>query len=97
MDNIKFMNKNDLIKYLAKRCSLTNQKSKEVVDNLLDIIINSLKRGEEINLVGFGKFWASYAKTSLKSMPQSIQKVLIPARFVPKFKCSKSLKRQFLL
>ena len=26
MDKIKFMNKNDLIKYLAKRCSLTNQK-----------------------------------------------------------------------
>ena len=90
------MNKTELVKYLAKRCDLPINKSRQVVDNFLDLIVLALKRGEIITLAGFGKFWANYSKSRIKQVPNSLNKVLVPAKFVPKFKCSSTLKRQFL-
>ena len=90
------MNKTELVKYLAKRCDMSVSKSKLVVNNLLDLIVLALKRGEVITLAGFGRFWANYSKSCIKKVPNNLNKVLVPAKFVPKFKCSNALKRQFL-
>lgn len=90
------MNKTDLIRFLAKRCDLSLNKSRQVVENILDLMVLALKRGEVITLKGFGRFWANYSKSCLKCVPNSLNKVLVPAKFTPKFRCSESLKRQFL-
>ena len=76
------MNKTDLIKFLAKRCDLSLVKSRQVVENMLDLMVLALKRGEVITLKGFGKFWANYSKSCLKYVPNSLNKVLVPAKFL---------------
>ena len=51
------INKKALSKSLAKKTLLTQRESSEVIDALLGIILEELKYGEEVSLVGFGKFY----------------------------------------
>lgn len=91
------MNRQDLVKILAKESSLSIKKADEIVGNLLKIISTGLFCGEEIRLSGFGTFWTKFIR-SYKIYNQNEQKhSIIPARFVPKFRCSKTLKKQFLV
>lgn len=48
--------KNDIIRELAKKEDITILDSQMVVNGLLDIIIDSVDEGYEVNLSGFGRF-----------------------------------------
>ena len=50
------MNKNDLIAEVADRTGLSKADATKSVDYVFDIITDSLKKGEEVRLVGFGTF-----------------------------------------
>ena len=50
------MNKNDLIAEVADRSGLSKADATKAVDYVFDIITASLKKGEEVRLVGFGTF-----------------------------------------
>ena len=89
------MNKTELIKIFAKQTNLNLKKSKEAVDVLIQIIVTALERGEEVQLSGFGKFWAKYYKGTLKNVPNTGILSKISPRFVPKFRPSSCLKRRF--
>lgn len=91
------MNKKDLVKILAKKSFLPLKKAGEVVDNLLEIIVSCLYCGEEIRLQGFGIFWAKFYKSRDFCIQNGSEFAQIPARFVPKFRCSKTLKKRFLV
>jgi DNA-binding protein HU-beta len=51
------VNKKTLSKKLARKTLLTQKESGQVVDTLLDILLEELRAGEEVSLVGFGKFY----------------------------------------
>lgn len=91
------MNRQDLVKILAKKSSLSIKKANEVVVNLLTIICTGLFCGEEIRLSGFGTFWTKFLHERKNFTQNGEEFTQIPARFVPKFRCSKILKKQFLL
>lgn len=90
------MNKEDLIKRLAKNTNSTICKSKEMVDELIQIIVFALERGEEVKIAGFGKFWTKYQSARLNHLPNSKILYKISAKFVPKFSISSVLKKRFL-
>lgn len=50
------MNKAELIAEVAKQTALSKKDSEKAVNAALDTIVESLKKGEKVQLVGFGSF-----------------------------------------
>ncbi|MEM5800996.1 MAG: HU family DNA-binding protein, partial [Candidatus Aenigmatarchaeota archaeon] len=50
------MNKEELIKATSQEAGLTQAVARKCIDAVFKVITNTLKRGEEVRLVGFGTF-----------------------------------------
>jgi DNA-binding protein HU-beta len=62
------------------------------VDAVLSSIAKSLKKGDEVRLVGFGTFSVAKRAASEGRNPRTGEKIKIPASKQPKFKAGKALK-----
>ncbi len=85
------MNKGDLINEVAKIVS-TKKQAQEVVDCVFSSIIDSLKRNEPVQLIGFGSFKTAKREARIGRNPQTGAEIKIEARMVPKFVPAKALK-----
>ncbi len=85
-------NKNDLIGVVADKAGLTKADAGLAVDAVFDAITASLKKGEEVRLVGFGTFAVSKRKASVGRNPATGAEINIPASNQAKFKPGKGLK-----
>ena len=85
-------NKNDLIGLVADKAGLTKAQAGEAVDAVFDAVTASLKKGEEVRLVGFGTFAVSKRKASIGRNPATGAEIKIPASNQAKFKPGKGLK-----
>lgn len=87
------MNKAQLIDLLAQKYDLPKSKMEDVIDGMLDLIVGTVKKGEEVVLVGFGAFSAKQRKGRIGVNPQNpSEKITIPSVVVPKFKAGKNFK-----
>lgn len=86
------MNKNDLVALVADAASLTKTDATKAVEAVFDGIIDSLKKGDEVRLVGFGTFAVAERAASEGRNPRTGEKIAIPASKQPKFKAGKNLK-----
>jgi DNA-binding protein HU-beta len=86
------MNKNDLIGVVADGAGITKAQAGEAVDAVFDAVTKSLKKGEEVRLVGFGTFSVSRRKASIGRNPATGAEIKIPASNQAKFKPGKGLK-----
>lgn len=86
------MNKNDLVAHVADAVGLSKTDATKAVDAVFDGIVDSLKNGEEVRLVGFGTFAVSERAASEGRNPRTGEKIAIPASKQPKFKPGKTLK-----
>lgn len=86
------MNKNDLIAEVADRSGLSKADATKAVDYVFDIITDSLKKEEEVRLVGFGTFNVSQRAATEGRNPRTGEAIQIPASKQPKFKAGKGLK-----
>ena len=86
------MNKQELIGHVADRAGLNRNDAMRAVETMLEVITSTLKRGDEVRLVGFGNFTVSKRAASTGRNPQTGAEVKIPARTVPKFSAGKGLK-----
>ena len=86
------MNKNDLIAEVADRSGLSKADATKAVDYVFDIITESLKKEEEVRLVGFGTFNVSHRAATEGRNPRTGEAIQIPASKQPKFKAGKGLK-----
>ena len=85
------MNKADLVNEVAKVVS-TKKEAQAVVDCVLDTITKTLKKKEEVALVGFGTFKVSKRKARTGRNPRTGEEIEIKAQNVPKFSPGKALK-----
>jgi len=85
-------NKNDLIGVVADKAGLTKAQAGDAVDAVFDAVTASLKKGEEVRLVGFGTFAVSQRKASIGRNPATGAEIQIPASNQAKFKPGKGLK-----
>ncbi|KAA5536265.1 HU family DNA-binding protein [Taibaiella lutea] len=83
------MNKAELIDMLAKDASLTKAQANEALDALTNGVVNALKKGDRITLVGFGTFSVSERSARNGRNPQTGAVIKIKAKKVPKFKAGK--------
>jgi len=89
------MTKRDLMEKLAEKCKNINIKEAEIiVDIVFDSMTEALKRGERIEIRGFGSFHAKNRNAREGRNPRSGEKVAVNAKKVPFFKVGKELKRR---
>ena len=86
------MNKQDLIDQIAEKADLPKVKAQEVFETMLDVIKTSLKKGEDVKLVGFGTFTVSERAATTGRNPRTGEAINIAASKQPKFKAGKELK-----
>jgi DNA-binding protein HU-beta len=86
------MNKTQLVDLIAKQTSLTKTSVEEVLNASIDVIKKSVKKGEDVTLVGFGTFTKSKRKARAGRNPQTGKEIKIPAMTVPRFRAGKEFK-----
>ena len=86
------MTKADMAKAIAKRHDLTQKEALSVINAVLDTITGSLARGGKVELRGFGSFYTKNRNSRMARNPKTGEKVFVPAKRVPSFKASRSLK-----
>jgi DNA-binding protein HU-beta len=86
------VNKNELVDAVASAASLKKAEATKAVDAVFDSITDSLKKGDEVRLVGFGTFTVSKRNASEGRNPRTGEKIQIAASKQPKFKAGKGLK-----
>jgi len=90
------LTKQELIDVVSEKAGLTKKDTGAVVDVILESIVDSLKRGEKVALVGFGTFEAKTRKAREGRNPATGETIQIPARTVPSFKAGRALKDALL-
>jgi DNA-binding protein HU-beta len=87
------MNKADLITALAVRTGASRADAGKSLDAVLDIVQQTLAKGEEINIAGFGKFEVVETAQKQGRNPRTGAAVTIPAGKQPKFRAGAGLKK----
>ena len=80
------MNKTQLIDAIASEAGLTKVQARQALEAVLTTTMQTLGRGEEVPIVGFGSFKVAERKARLGMNPQTKQKIEIPAARVVRFK-----------
>lgn len=86
------MNKTDLIKKVAEASELTQREATKVVDSVFDTVLESLKNGDKVQLIGFGNFEVRERAARIGRNPQTGEEIYIPEAKAPAFKPGKALK-----
>ncbi len=86
------MNKTELIAATAEKANLSKKDTEAAVNAVLEVITESLKKGEKVQLVGFGSFETRARAARVGRNPKTKETIKIPASKVPAFKAGKALK-----
>ena len=86
------MNKTELVAAIADKTELSKKDSEKALKAFIDVVGEELKKGEKIQLVGFGTFEVSERAARTGKNPQTGAAIQIPASKAPKFKAGKALK-----
>ncbi len=88
----EFMNKTQLVDAIAKNTQLTKTSVEDVLNLAIETIKKSVKKGDDVTLVGFGTFTKSKRKARAGRNPQTGNEIKIPAMTVPRFRAGKEFK-----
>jgi len=86
------LNKNELIASVAEAAGLSKADATKAVDAVFASITDTLSRGGEVRLVGFGTFSVAHRAASTGRNPRTGEPIQIAASKQPKFKAGKQLK-----
>ena len=86
------MNKAELIAAIAAKTGATKKSAEEAVNAFVDVVTDTLKKGDKVQLVGFGSFEVIKRAARKGRNPQTKEEIKIPASKAPKFKAGKALK-----
>ena len=86
------MNKADLVAAVAAKTGDTKKNAEAAVNAFVDVVTESLKKGDKVQLVGFGSFEVRKRAARKGRNPQTKEEIKIPASKAPVFKAGKELK-----
>ena len=86
------MNKAELVAAIAEKTELSKKDSEKALKAFIDVVTEELKKGEKVQLVGFGTFETSKRAAREGGNPQTGETMKIAASVAPKFKPGKALK-----
>lgn len=86
------MNKTELVAAIAEQADMTKKDAEKALTAFTEVVAKELKKGEKIQLVGFGTFEVVDHAARKGRNPQTKEEIDIPASKAPKFKPGKALK-----
>ena len=86
------MNKADLVAAMAEKAGVSKKDAEASLKAFTDVVAEELKKGEKIQLVGFGTFEVSERAARTGRNPQTGAEMTIAASKATKFKAGKALK-----
>ncbi len=86
------MNKAELVAAVAAKTGDTKKTAEATVNAFVEVVTNTLAKGEKVQLVGFGSFEVRKRAARKGRNPQTKEEIKIPASKAPVFKAGKALK-----
>ncbi len=86
------MNKTEFVDAVAERADVQKSDAAKIVDSMVEVIGEQLKKDDQITLVGFGTFLVSKREARKGRNPRTGEEIQIAASNVPRFKPGKALK-----
>ena len=86
------MNKTELVAAIAEQTQLSRKDAEAALKAFIDVVSEELKKGEKVQLVGFGTFEVSERAAREGRNPATGEAMTIKASKSPKFKAGKALK-----
>lgn len=86
------MNKQDLVSKVASASGLSKTDAERAIDATIKSITDTLKKGDEVRLIGFGTFAVVDRPATEGRNPRTGEPLKIPATRLPKFRAGKGLK-----
>ena len=86
------MNKSEFVEAVAENADIPKSTAQKAVDAMVDVIGGTLKKGDQVSLVGFGTFLTRKREARQGRNPRTGETINIAASRVPSFKAGKALK-----
>jgi DNA-binding protein HU-beta len=86
------VNKAEMIDEIAQAAEISKSAAERAIDALVGAVKTSLKKGDDVTLVGFGTFYPSERAARTGRNPRTGETLQIAASRVPKFRAGKALK-----
>ncbi|HJD28347.1 MAG TPA: HU family DNA-binding protein [Candidatus Blautia avicola] len=86
------MNRTELVAAMAEKTQLSKKDAEAALKAFVDVVSEEMKKGEKVQLVGFGTFEVSERAAREGRNPQTGEAMTIAASKTPKFKAGKALK-----
>lgn len=86
------MNKVALVEAVHAVLGSTKVQAEQAVDAVIESIVNTLKKGEEVSIAGLGIFSVKTRAAREARNPRTGETIKVPAMKVPKFRAAKALK-----
>lgn len=86
------MNKQAIVEAVHAVLDGTKVEAEKAVDVVFDSITNTIKKGEDVSVAGFGIFSGKMRAARTARNPRTGEAIEVPEMRVPKFRASKSLK-----
>ena len=86
------MNKAELVSAIAEKTGLSRKDAEAAVKAFTEVVQEELKKGQKVQLVGFGTFEVSERAERMGRNPATGKEMKIPASKAPRFKPGKALK-----
>ena len=86
------MNKTELVAAIAEKTELSKKDAEKALKAFTDVVAEEIKKGEKIQLGGFGTFEVAERPARTGRNPMTGKTIEIAASKSPKFKAGKALK-----
>ena len=87
------MNKTEFVEAVAKEANATKAAANELVNAVVTVVTKALKKGESIQITGFGTFEVAKRAARKGRTPATGKEIKIPASKAPKLKADTVLKK----
>ena len=88
----EIMNKTELVAAMADKAGVSKKDAEASLKAFTEVVTEELKKGEKIQLVGFGTFEVSKRSARTGRNPRTGEEMKIKASKAPKFKAGNALK-----
>ena len=85
------MNKTELVAAMAEKTELSKKDAEKALKAFTDVVAEELKKGEKVQLVGFGTFEVAEREAREGRNPRTGETMTIAASKSPKFKAGKAV------
>lgn len=86
------MNKTELVAAIAEKAELSKADSEKALKAFIETVEGALKKGDKVQLVGFGTFEVKKTAARTGHNPRTGETLKIKASKAPKFKAGKAFK-----